>query len=149
MVKFHHIIICVGVFIMWLMNKLSKFFQARYGTDQLNIALFVCWFVVFVADIFLDFWLFYFIEMFIMIYSLFRCLSKNIYKRQLENAKFMSFYNKVKKYLVQKYNSIRYHNKILYKNCPKCHAKLRMTRKHGKHTVKCPVCKNEFQVRIL
>ena len=134
---------------MGFKQKFFNFFRGIYGNDQLNAALLVLYFVVVVVNSFTGFFVLVPIELALVIYMFFRMFSKNIYKRRAENEKFMAFFRKIKNFFLQLFNSIRFRKNFIYKTCPKCHARLRMTRKHGKHTVKCPVCKNEFEIRIL
>lgn len=130
-------------------QKIINFFRGTYGNDTLNTALFCLYFVICVINAFVKSFILSFVAAAVAVYALFRMFSKKIYKRKIENDKFVAMANKVKNRIMQAYNAIRLHNKFVYKNCPKCNARLRMTRKRGKHTVKCPLCQNEFEVKIL
>lgn len=134
---------------MNLKQKIIGFFRGMYGNDTLNTALFSLYFVICVINAFVKSFVLSFIAMAIAVYALFRMFSKKIYKRKAENDKFTALAVKGKNRIMQTYNGIRLRKKLVYRNCPKCNARLRMTRKRGKHTVKCPLCQNEFEVKIL
>lgn len=130
-------------------QRFLNFFRGIYGNDTLNIALFSLYFVICIINSFARSYILSFIASAVAVYALFRMFSKKIYKRKIENDKFTALAVNVKNRAVQAYNGIRMREKFVYKTCPKCHARLRMTRKRGKHTVKCPLCQNEFEVKII
>lgn len=129
--------------------KIAEFMQGRYGADQLYRALNISIIVLLVINIFVQslilsgiFWL-------VFIVSYYRVLSKNIYKRQLENNKYLQLKARVEKQLrlpIRRIKEIRTHR---YKKCPNCKQVMRLKRKPGKHSVVCPSCKNKVSVRIL
>lgn len=134
-------------------HKLISFFHGRYGNDALNIALLVSYFAISVLSGFIDgltfFVAFSIAQLALIAIIIYRMLSRNLYKRRNENIRFMRFFRQLSNRIKQMYTSIRFYNKFLYRTCPKCRARLRMTRKRGKHTVKCPLCGNEFEIKIL
>ncbi|MBQ5320823.1 MAG: hypothetical protein J6K88_01990 [Oscillospiraceae bacterium] len=119
--------------------------MGRYGIDKLFYFLFAVYFVLSLINSFVSSWIIYLISLTLMFIMFFRVFSKNIYKRQRENAKFETLYYKVKNKLkIRKYDP--YH---VFRKCPKCKTTLRLPRRNGKHTVCCPKCKTDFKVRIL
>ena len=130
-------------------EKLIDFFRGRYGNDKLNMALLCLYFAIVVIGSFIMWWPFAIIETGIVALVLFRMLSKNIYKRSAENRKFTEWFSMIKKKLSHLFVAIKDINKFRYRNCPKCHARLRLTKKRGKHTVKCPLCGEKFDVHII
>ena len=130
-------------------DKLASFFRGRYGNDKLNMALLCLCFAAVVAGSFTKWWLFALLELLLMVLILFRMLSRNIYKRSAENTKFVNLFSAVKKKMTHFFVALRDINKFRYRNCPKCHARLRLTKKRGKHTVKCPLCGEKFDVHII
>lgn len=130
-------------------EKIAAFFRGRYGNDKLNTALLCLYFAVVVIGTFFGWWLFALVEICLMALILFRMLSRNIYKRSAENTKFINWYSGFKKKMNHFFVAARDVNKYRYRNCPKCHARLRLTKKRGKHTVKCPLCGEKFDVRIM
>ena len=76
-----------------------------------------------------------------------RAFSRNIYKRQAENAKWCAFEYKVR-CLFRKHNGNKDTDTHVFRDCPKCKSTLRLPREKGKHTVRCPRCSNKFTVRV-
>lgn len=136
---------------MKLKDKLYRFMYGRYGVDQLskfmlNVYLFlalVSLFVPFIVDVVL-------LPLSVILISLvfFRMLSKNIYKRQWENAKYLSIKRKFTEHFKYISNKWKFRKTHVYKKCPSCKCKLKLPRKKGTHTVKCPKCSNNFSVKI-
>lgn len=90
-----------------------------------------------------------FIVYFLLIYALFRILSKNVYARSVENRKFIALFGKVKSWFKLQADRIKDAKSAVYRKCPSCKKVLRLPRKKGLHTVKCPCCGNRFKVRVL
>ena len=130
-------------------NKVAQFMYGRYGTDQLYIALIVLYFVLIVVNAFIGSVIIRGLMSAILILIIFRALSRNIYKRNMENEKFMKFFKPVKakgNFELRRIKEIKTHR---FRKCPHCKKMLRLKRVRGKHTVKCPSCNKEFKMRIL
>lgn len=126
----------------------------RYGFDQFSRFLMAAGLVMAVLCMFLRFlpthipyYICSFLNTFFYVFAVFRILSRNTYKRSLENEKYLRIRSKVVPILDEKTKSIRDRNYI-YKKCPKCSAKLRLKRIKGKHITKCPRCGQKFNVRV-
>ncbi|MBR3767147.1 MAG: hypothetical protein IKL10_02785 [Clostridia bacterium] len=135
-------------------EKLYRFMSGRYGFDQFSRFLMTAGLIMAVLCMFLRFlpfrsiyYICSFLNTFFYIFAVFRILSRNTYKRTLENEKYLRIRNKVMPFFDEKTKSIRDRNYI-YKKCPKCSAKLRLKRIKGKHITKCPKCGLKFNVRI-
>lgn len=121
----------------------------RYGTDQLYNALIGADFVLIIANAFISSVIISILTSAIMIWIIFRTLSRNGYKRSMENEKFMKIWNRVKAkvfFEIRRIKEIKTHR---FRKCPNCKKVLRLPRRRGKHTVKCPCCNKEFELRIL
>ena len=68
----------------------------------------------------------------LLILSLFRCFSRNTYKRYNENRKFLLLIDRVKD---------RTHR---YYTCPKCRQTVRVPKGKGKIAITCPKCREKF-----
>ncbi len=108
----------------------------RYGTDKLNIAILVAGLVCTLASMVLRLPL---VDLALtvcayglMIWAIFRCLSRNTYKRYQENRKYLRFLERWK----DKQNR--------YYDCPRCHQTVRVPRGKGKIAITCPKCKEKF-----
>ncbi len=127
-------------------EKLARFMYGRYGVDQLNRALLWGYLICAILAIFLS--PFYIVSLLMMIWMFFRIFSKNIYKRQLENQKYLKISGKIKGWFRLQKNKFKERKTHRYRTCPYCKATLRLPNKKGKHTVCCPKCRKDFEVRI-
>lgn len=131
------------------MNWLRRFMYGRYGSDQLSMFLFVLYFVVFIFEVIFRRTpaapVLMVASYAIIFVYFFRCFSRNIYKRQAENQKFLRLWNPVKNYFkfwkrrIQERNGV----KKLFR-CPKCHQTIRVPKGRGKIAITCPKCRFEF-----
>ena len=131
--------------------KLAQLFYGRYlsyGLDALTVIITVFCLIISFVNIFVGSILLYLFQTCLLIYMLFRLFSKNISKRQQENKVFADFFNAIKasKQLHQRIKSEK--NTHVYKKCPHCRVVLRLPRKPGAHTVKCPRCGESFKVTV-
>ncbi len=129
-------------------ERLARFMAGRYGMDQLYHFLLVLCFILIVINIFVGSLIISLVEFIIISYSIFRVMSRNIYKRQQENARFLKLTDKPKKFFNLQKCKHRDRKTHIYKKCPSCHNNLRLPKEKGKHTVVCPCCKNRFDVKI-
>ncbi len=118
-------------------NALRHFMTGRYGTDKLNtyllgaavvlclLAMVLPWaavsLVLSAATYGLMFW------------ALFRCFSRNTYKRYEENRRFLRRLDRIKD------------RKHRYFNCPRCRQTVRVPRGKGKISITCPKCGERFE----
>lgn len=131
------------------MNWLRRMMMGRYGNDQLGNFLFVTYLLLFVLQLIFRTTVvgpvLILLSYFLIILYFFRCLSRNIYKRQMENQKFLKAWNPVKNYF--KFWRLRIKErsgtKKLYR-CPKCHQTIRVPKGRGKIAISCPKCRFEF-----
>ena len=130
-------------FTNWLRNfgaKISsgfrRFMMGRYGTDKLSMTILTAGVIASIVSIFLPFPLIKMLLTFgayvLMIWAIFRCFSRNTYKRYQENRKFLLWLDRVKD---------RQHK---YFSCPRCHQPVRVPRGKGKIAIKCPKCGEKF-----
>lgn len=134
--------------------KLFNFMQGRYGgSDGLNLFLIIVYFILMIIRAFIRNSVFgsivYLLALGVLTYSVFRMLSRNVYSRQTENAKFMKIWYKIKPKFILFKDRIKDIRTKRYRTCPHCKNVLRLPYKRGKHGVRCPKCGQEFSVRIL
>lgn len=129
-------------------ERIAKFMIGRNGNDRFNMALLIAAGVCLLLGSIIRGsigGLFSLLVLVLLVYSYFRMLSKNIYKRQEENGKYLRFRYKV----VSEFNIIkeRWKQRKDYKffTCPSCHAKLRVPRGRGKIKIVCRKCGNSFE----
>lgn len=127
------------------MNKIRQwlrwFMTGRYGTDKLNMALLVAALVLcFVPTVLTLLGLFIpLLNLLLALgsyaltgYAIFRCLSRNTYKRYEENRRYLRLVERLKD---------RQHK---YFDCPRCRQPVRVPRGKGKISITCPKCKEKF-----
>lgn len=123
--------------------------QGRYGIDHIYLTNLVIYFIglIFLRRIeqrlYLDVLL-----LVLIIWTFYRVFSRNIARRQAENQAFLRVINRIKSTTKLIFKRIRDLGTHRYRRCPSCQTQLRLPRKVGTHTVKCPRCDNRFQVRV-
>ena len=139
--------------------RFGRFMYGRNGVDDFYHFLF--WIIIILSLVNLCFksWVITAITSLLLIYSIFRVLSKNVYRRQKENqiylkcrGKLLGAYRKAKKLLTSRIalinNKWRDRKTHVYKKCPRCKNTLRLPKLKGKHTAACPCCDARFDVTI-
>lgn len=119
-----------------LKQALQRFMMGRYGTDKLNtyilgLGLVLCLVSIFVPVAAVNLILTT-LSYALMIWAIFRTLSRNTYKRYRENRKFLMLLDRIKD---------RQHR---YFDCPKCRQPVRVPRGKGKIMITCPKCGEKF-----
>ena len=119
-----------------LSAALRQFMAGRYGTDRLNMVILCAGLVASLLSVWIKaapfnliFWA---LSYGLMIWAIFRSLSRNTYKRYQENRKFLQLVGRVKD---------REHR---YFDCPKCRQMVRVPRGKGKISITCPRCREKF-----
>ena len=129
-------------------QRIANFMYGRNGFDQLGRFVLILYFIFAVVNIFLNSIIIMAIETALMAYAIFRVLSKNVYKRRNENAKYCRFENKIIGFFKLQRNKWRDRKTHVYRKCPHCKKTLRLPRRKGEHTVNCPVCRNKFDIKV-
>ena len=122
----------MGKFSMWL----RKFMYGRYGNDKLNMFLLILGVILCVISLFIpnpvaDLVL-TLLSYVLLIWAIFRSMSRNTHRRYQENRRFLSIKNRLKD---------RSHR---YFKCPKCRQSVRVPKHKGKIAITCPKCKERF-----
>ena len=125
-------------------NAIQRFMYGRYGNDQFGFFLLGLAVVFSLLASLLDLGLLNLLAEVVIIYALFRMLSRNTYKRRDENAKFMRRFNPFLKWL-RLQQTMRKDKTHRYFKCPNCAQYLRVPRGKGKITVTCRSCHASFQ----
>ena len=129
-------------------DKLNKFMQGRYGADQfarftMGVAL-----VCIVLALFLRRspigGLLDTLGLAAIVYTYFRMLSRNISKRYAENQKYLSIENRVRRFFGKSKYMQQQRKEFHIYTSPQCKQKIRIPRRKGKISIRCPKCGNEF-----
>ena len=119
-----------------LKQGFQRFMSGRYGTDKLNMCILIIGVIISIvaailkspmATLVLNT-----IAYVLMFWAIFRCFSRNTYKRYQENRKFLMLLDRIKD---------RQHR---YFTCPRCRQPVRVPRGKGKIAITCPKCKEKF-----
>lgn len=134
-------------------ERLRIFFYGRNGVDSLGKFSLVIYFVVAIINAFVRNWVargsLLVVQWLILIFIIFRVLSKNLPARRNENRKFEVWFLKFKPHLDLLGERIRNFKTKRYRTCPNCKAVSRLPIRRGRHFVKCPKCNIPFRVFIL
>ena len=108
----------------------------RYGTDKLNMVILSIGLAVSLLSVVFRYppvnLLLVLLSYGLMIWAIFRTLSRSTYKRYQENRKFLQVIGRLKDR----------HNR--YFDCPKCRQMVRVPRGKGKISITCPRCHEKF-----
>lgn len=136
---------------MTFRERVYRFMYGRNGTDSLCKALLVVYLILVVANLFLprpySFWM-SLAELLLGGYIIFRTLSRNLYKRQRENQWYLKQQNRVKAFFALRKSKRRDRKTHAFRKCKRCKKTLRLPRVKGRHTVRCPLCGERFEVKI-
>ena len=125
-------------------NAIQRFMYGRYGNDQLNLFLMGLYLLLYLVFMFVRLELLYWVGFLLLAAALFRLLSRNIERRQQENARFMRAAGPFLSWLHLR-RAIRRDKEHVYFKCPSCGQQLRVPRGKGKITVTCRSCGASFE----
>lgn len=129
-------------------ERVFRFMQGRNGPDELYTFLIIICLVLLIINIFFSSWLLSILTLVIMGISIWRTMSKNLYKRRRENATYLRIKRKIFDYFRLCRDRFRDRKTHVYRKCPSCKKILRLPKRPGKHNVCCPVCSHRFEVKI-
>ena len=131
-------------FFRQLLFRFARFMSVRNGPDQLGMALLVFSFIIqFVMALTGFYWLIY-LSYGLYGLFLFRFFSKNRYKRQEENRKFMFLFQNAVLKTKQFFRRLKGIKQYKYFRCPQYKTLLRLNRGTGEKEIHCPRCSHEF-----
>ena len=130
-------------------EKLIRFASGRYGMDRLYYFISGLALIIMLVYVFVQKWWLYPIILLLLGWGLFRCFSRNIYKRRRENQILTNILRAIGGFFKLNWNRIRYFGSKVFKKCPHCKAVIRLPRKRGSHSVRCPRCSKSFDVKVV
>ena len=126
-------------------QRFSSFMAGRYGSDNLSrflsfagmifliIFMFTRWSILFVFAIAFIVWVYV------------RMFSRNIYKRQAENRKYLELKYKLGRKLRLTKTRISQSRYYRFYKCPGCGQTVRVPKGKGHIIITCPKCRKEFE----
>lgn len=126
-------------------DKIKKFMMGRHGVDELSTFLLFFGIILSIVlrvvnqsqasgAVMLAFF----------IISYFRILSRNTYKRNSENYKFLQITRPLREFFGKIKRRTLGTKDYKYFSCPQCKKELRVPKKKGRIKIRCPECKSEF-----
>lgn len=127
--------------------KIAKFMQGRYGVDDLYRFTTGLIFFLIILNMFISSSLLNTFVWALLVWSLYRVISRDINKRRMENRKFMEKFGRPAKskflILKKKFQERKTHK---YVKCKKCGTNLRFPKKDVTMIVRCPKCGSRYKV---
>lgn len=141
-------------FALWL----NKALAGRHGGDAFSAALLVLYCILLLFSGIFKVALLFFAALAVLVWCIWRMLSRNLVQRQKENAWFLSWWRPIWSWMrgisarfhsAQEYATMKSRDRNVYRyyKCPKCKNKLRVPKGKGKVAITCPVCHTEFKKR--
>lgn len=128
-------------------KKASDWMRGRYGTDELNNLLVGIAFVLIVINLFVHANWLGLVAVAILVYALWRGLSKAVDNRRNENEVFLDHAGRFRPWLRNPQAAFKEARAYKHVMCPDCGQKVRVPRHKGKLRVTCPTCHKKFEVK--
>lgn len=131
---------------------LYQFMQGRRGIDQFGRFLLMTAIALLVISLFCSkipvlYVITYYTGVAALVYGYFRAFSRNIYKRDIENNKFLAWKYKITK--GKTFQQWNYERKIYsFFKCPGCDQKMRAPKGKGTIKVTCHRCNTTFNKKV-
>lgn len=122
-------------------SKMQQFMTGRYGSDQFTLFLSIAGLVSAFFGNFKYLRFLYFVGIAMIIYGLFRSLSKNYEARRKELNWYLVWSEKPKAQIKLLMNKIRDRKTHRYFKCKECKTVLRVPKGRGKIEITCPKCR--------
>ncbi len=120
--------------------------QGRYGYDKLSSFLLILAAVLEIAGTIGRLTWSVLLAEGLLIYIIYRSLSKNIVRRSSENAAFLEHTRKIRRQFLVLEKNVK-DKEHRYSLCPGCGQMVRVPRHHGKVEITCPKCGRTFTGR--
>ena len=123
--------------------KFENWMQGRYGSDNLTNLLVGIGIVLMFVDLFVGSGIVSLLSLIVLVYALFRCLSKNIDARRRENEAYHRLVLKPKRAFALWKKMWVNRKTTVYFKCKGCGQVLSVPKGKGTLRVVCPKCKTE------
>lgn len=129
-------------------ERLARFMQGRYGVDQFSNFLTITALVLLVIEFFVPFAYMRSglnsLAVLLIVFSYYRILSRDHYKRYAENERYMKYYNRFRLFFARKQSHMKQRKTHRIFKCPSCKQAIRIPKGKGKIAITCPKCRTEF-----
>lgn len=133
---------------MKLREKIAQFMYGRRGTDDFSRFLLITTLVLIVLSWLLGGFiqsLCSLLAIASLVYCYYRILSRDIYKRQKENAWYLQKKSSVQRWFRSLKDRWAQRKEYKFFRCPSCHSLLRVPKGKGKILLTCRKCGNRFE----
>ncbi len=128
--------------------KLQQFMAGRYGSDRFSLFINVVGLIFAFLGNFKSLRFFYFIGLGIIIYGLYRAMSKKFEARRKELNWYLRVSEKPRAEIKLLGNKIRDRKTHRYFKCKSCKTVLRVPKGRGKIEVTCPKCRDKVIKKV-
>lgn len=128
----------------YVRDKFRRFMVGRYGSDELNRFLLYLIVAFIVMNWFVRTKLWFVLEVICLVLLYYRMFSRNINSRFRENQKYLAFQFKVMEWFKRLKYQVKEGRAYKIFKCPNCGQKIRIPRGHGKISIHCRKCGNDF-----
>lgn len=125
-------------------DKLREFMSGRYGSDQLGRFTMGVGLVSLILYMFFHIRILYWITLLCLIWYYWRALSRDHSKRSEENLRFLQIEERITGRFRTAKKEFSQRRDYRFYICPNCHQRIRVPRGHGRISITCPRCRNEF-----
>lgn len=137
----------MGRFLGNLQNNLVRFMMGRNGPDALARTALWAGVILTFVEMLTGWGIFSLLGLACLLYSLFRCFSRNIMARSRENATFLAKTAGMRT-AWRRFNARWDERKVKkFVKCPQCKQSLSVPKGKGKLRVTCPKCGTKFDVK--
>lgn len=127
--------------------KMVRFMQGRNGIDTLAQYALGAGLVLTVLDFFVNSLIISIAGLGFLVYSMFRCYSRNISARALENARFQAWVRKPQAAIARMQGRAKNRSTTKYFKCKQCGQSLSVPKGKGTLRVTCPKCNNQTTIK--
>ena len=127
------------------MKWLQRLLYGRYGPDSLSLALLWISVILSLVGTLTRFWPLSVVALILLLICFFRIFSKNIAKRQRENARFLRLWGPVMLWFKRRKARVAQGKTHRFFKCPGCKQTLRVPKGKGKILLTCPKCGERFE----
>lgn len=124
--------------------KLRRFMSGRYGADEFSLFLLIVYLVLSMLAVLPYCNALYAVALSACVFSLYRCFSRNIYRRNAERTWFLGKWSKIKSFFRRKRRIFKERKTHKFFKCKRCGAVLRVPKGKGRIEITCPKCKNKL-----
>lgn len=124
---------------------LQRFFEGRYGLDNLSKTMLWTGLILYLIDLFANTGIISLLGMVLFVLVLVRMMSKNKEKRASENRKYLARVHGIRTKFSQAKARFANRKEYKYVRCPGCRSWIRLPRGAGQLSVRCKSCNHAFE----